>query len=319
MNTSDVIKAYLIARRAQGVQIRSGARTLRQFARETGDQPIDEVAPQAVAAFLRGHGTLSATWTVRFRLLAGLYRFAMARGYAKASPLPELKPKLPPPQTPYVYTFDELRRLLDAAATVASSPFSRLQAMTYRTLLLVLYGAGLRISEAIGLTVADVDLTERVLSVRNTKFYKTRLVPIGPQLAAALAAYLERRSTLAMPKAHDSAFLCSRTGHRLAYQSVITLFQHIRSEAGIGCPPGEPRPPRLHDLRHTAAVHRVLAWYRSGQDVQQLLPRLATYLGHAGIASTQRYLQMTPELLQEASHRFAAYAQYETQQEADHA
>jgi site-specific recombinase XerD len=318
MTASDVIKAYLAARRAQGVQIRSGARALRQFARETGDRPLHEVTPQAVAAFLRGHGALSASWTTKFRLLTGLYRFALARGYVAASPLPELKPKLPPAQTPYVYSPGELQRLLDATAAV-SSPFSRLQAMTHRTLLLVLYGAGLRISEAIGLTVADVDLAERILTVRNTKFYKTRLVPIGPQLTAALATYFKHRSRLAQPRGPASAFLCSRTGHRLAYQYVITLFQRVRSAAGIGCPPGEPRPPRLHDLRHTAAVHRVLAWYRSGQHVQQLLPRLATYLGHASIASTQRYLQMTPELLQEASNRFAAYAQQEAGQEVNHA
>ena len=318
MNPSDVITVYLTARRAQGVQIRSGARALRQFARETGDRPLHDVTPQAVAMFLRGHGALSAAWTTKFRLLAGLYRFALARGYVAASPLPQLKPKLPPPQTPYVYSPGELQRLLDATAAV-SSPFSRLQAMTYRTLLLVLYGAGLRISEAIGLTVADVDLAERVLTVRNTKFYKTRLVPIGPQLAAVLATYYDQRSTRPMPKSQDSAFLCSRSGSRLTYQHVVTLFQRIRSAAGIACPPGEPRPPRLHDLRHTAAVHRVLAWYRSGKDVQQLLPHLATYLGHASIASTQRYLQMTPELLQEASNRFAVYAQHEAEQEVDHA
>ena len=165
MNTSDVITVYLTARRAQGVQIRSGARALRQFARETGDRPLHDVTPQAVAIFLRGHGALSAAWTTKFRLLAGLYRFALARGYVAASPLPQFKPKLPPPQTAYVYSPGELQRLLDATAAV-SSPFSRLQAMTYRTLLLVLYGAGLRISEAIGLTVADVDLAERVLTVR---------------------------------------------------------------------------------------------------------------------------------------------------------
>lgn len=269
---------YLAARRAQGVQFRSGARALRQFA----------------------------------QLLTGLYRFALVRGYVATSPLPELKPKLPPPQTPYVYSYGELQRLLDATAAV-SSPLSRLQAMTYRTLLLMLYGAGLRISEAIRLTVADVDLAERVLTVRNTKFYKTRLVPIGPQLASSLVTYHGQRSTLPMPKCQNSAFLCSRSGCQLTYQHVVTLFQRIRSAAGIACPPGEPRPPRLHDLRHTAAVHRVLAWYRSGKDVQQLLPHLATYLGHVSIASTQRYLQMTPELLQEASHRFAAYAQHEAE------
>lgn len=318
MNTSDVITTYLAARRAQGVELRSGARSLRQFARETGDGPLHEVTPQAVATFLRGHGTLSATWTTKFTLLTGLYRFALTRGYVTASPLPQLKPKLAPPQTPYVYSPDELQRLLDATATV-NSPFSRLQATTYRVLLLVLYGAGLRISEAIALSVADVDLADRMLTVRRTKFYKTRLVPIGVQLAAALTAYYEQRSMLAMPGGRDSAFLCSRSGHRLTYQHVITLFQRVRTAAGIACLPGELRPPRLHDLRHTAAVHRVLAWYRSGKDVQQLLPHLATYLGHASIASTQRYLQMTPELLQQASGRFAAYAQCQADQEVDHA
>lgn len=318
MNTSDLITLYLAVRRAHGVQIHSGARVLRQFARETGDRPLREVTPQAVAAFLRGHGELSAAWTMKFSVLTGLYRFAMARGYVVASPLPEIRPKLPPSQTPYVYSHDELERLLDATAAV-KSPLSRLQATTYRTLLLILYGAGLRISEAIGLTVADADLARRVLIVRNTKFYKTRLVPIGPQLASVLTAYYEQRSTLPMPTGQDSAFLCTRSGRCLAYPEVITRFQRIRLAAGIVCPPGELRPPRLHDLRHTAAVHRVLAWYRSGKDVQQILPHLATYLGHASIASTQRYLQMTPELLQEASGRFAAYAQIEVGREVDHA
>lgn len=318
MITSDVIEAYLAARRAQGVQIRTGARVLRQFARETGDRPLHEVTPPEVATFLRGHGALSAAWTTKFGRLTGLYRFAKARGYVTESALPEFKPKLPPQQTPYVYSIGELQRLLDATTTV-SSHYSPLRAMTYRTLLLVLFGAGLRISEALSLTIHDVDLVDRVLTVRNTKFYKTRLVPIGLPLTTALATYFDRRSALPMPKVQDSAFLCSRTGCQLTYHNVVTLFQRIRSAAGIACPPGEPRPPRLHDLRHTAAVHRVLAWYRSGQDVQQLLPRLATYLGHANINSTQRYLQMTPELLQEASCRFAAYAQHEAAQEVDHA
>jgi integrase len=92
---------------------------------------------------------------------------------------------------------------------------------------------------------------------------------------------------------------------------VITLFQKVRRAAGIGCTTGECRPPRIHDIRHTAAVHRVTAWYRTGRDVQRLLPRLATYLGHSDIKSTQRYLHMTTDLLQEASQRFANYAQSE--------
>lgn len=318
MTTSELIKDYLAARRAHGTRLRSGERALYQFARETGDQPLTTVTPEAVATFLRGRGDLSATWTTRYQLLAGLYRFALARGHVSVSALPDQRPKLPPPITPYVYSRAELKHLLDAT-DILESRISRLQALTYRALILTLYGSGMRVGEALRLNLADVDLAERVLTVHETKFYKSRLVPVGEQLAAALVTYLQRRSSLSMPQGTSSAFFASRTGHRLDYQRVVTLFQRVRTHAGIGCPPGACRPPRLHDLRHTAAVHRVLAWYQEGKDVQQLLPKLATYLGHASIASTQRYLQMTPELLQAASLRFAAYAGTMEDEVADHA
>jgi len=313
MTALEVVDAYLASRRALGVRLASGAPVLRQFVRETGNLPLRDITPEAVAGFLRGRGALSASWTTKSRVLAGLYRFAFARGYVNASPLPERSPKLPSPQTPYVYSAEELQRLLNATAVLYTNR-SRLQAATYRTLLLLLYGTGLRVSEAIGLRLSDVDLAQRVITVRNTKFYKSRLVPIGPRLTEQLAAHLDRRSTLALPEVADSTLLCTRTGHCLTYDHVSKLFQRVRSAADIGCPPGQRRPPRLHDLRHTAATHRVLEWYRAGKDVQRLLPQLATYLGHVDINSTQRYLQMTPELLQEASRRFATYAQ----QEADH-
>lgn len=307
MKTSKVIDAYLAARRAQGVKLSSSTRVLKRFARETGDTDLDLVTPQAVSKFLHGPGPLTTTWGSKRGLVAGLYRFAMARGYATKSPLTDRRPKLPPPHPPHVYSTDELQRLLDATATlkVNNSP---IRVETYRTLLLILYGAGLRISEATGLQIRDVDLPQRLLSIRETKFYKTRWVPIGPKLAAAIATYLERRRTLPVLEGDEAALLCSRTGHHLWYQDVVTQFQRVRAAAGISCPPGATRPPRLHDLRHTAAVHRVVAWYREGRDVQKLLPQLATYLGHSEIKSTQRYLSMTPELLDEACQRFAAYA-----------
>lgn len=178
----------------------------------------------------------------------------------------------------------------------------------YRTLLLLLYGTGMRIGEALRLTLQDVDLTERIITLHCTKFFKTRLVPIGPKLTDELAAHRERRGLLAMPPDKATSLFASRGVRGWCYPRVIAMFQHVRRAAGINCPIGEPRPPRLHDLRHTAAVHRVVAWYRSGQDVQQLLPQLATYLGHLDIRSTQRYLRMTPELLEAANQRFALYA-----------
>jgi integrase len=309
MTLSKVIDAYVALQRSRGLRFDSARRLLGQFSRETGDPCIDKVGAQAVIKFLKGSRELSATWTLKCNVLSGFYRFAISRGYVDSSPLPITAPKLPPPQSPYVYSTDELRRLLDATASLHVA-HSRLQAPMYRTLLLLLYGSGLRIGEALRLTLRDIDFGERVITVRDTKFFKTRLVPVGPKLTKELATFVDLRRRLPLPAGEDSRFFTTRTGRGWPYQHVITLFQRLRQMAGISRPPGELRPPRLHDLRHTAAVHRVVAWYRSGQDVQRLLPQLATYLGHTDIKSTQRYLQMTPELLLEASRRFASYSQW---------
>jgi len=309
MKLIDVINAYIVLQQSLGMRSETAKRTLRQFGRRMGDIRIEDVQAQQVSDFLRGSGPLSATYRVKYRLLSGLYRFAISRGHVNSSPLPSKLPKLPPQQTPYVYSSDELCRLLVATSCLHASN-SRQQAPTFRTLLLLLYGCGIRVGEALELTLRDVDLVQRIITVRDTKFFKTRLVPFGPKLALELTEHVDRRRRLPMPAGEDSTLFMTRSGAPWPYQHVITLFQRVRRAAHIDCPAGELRPPRLHDLRHTAAVHRVLAWYRSGQDVQRLLPQLATYLGHLDIRSTQRYLQMTPELLQEASLRFAIYANY---------
>jgi len=306
MRLADAIDAYLTRQRSLGKRFESAEQLLRRFSRAVGDRQIQEVTPEAVMDFLNGNGPLSATWALKFKVLTGLYRFALSREYVDSSPLPTVMPTLPPQQTPYVYSTDELRRLLEAT-TILRTGHSRHVPAMYRTLLLLLYGTGMRIGEALRLTLHDVDLAERVITVRCTKFFKTRLVPIGPKLAGELTAHIERRCLLPMPYGKASPLFASRGSRGWSYPRVITMFQHVRRTAGIECPVGEPRPPRLHDLRHTTAVHRVVAWYRSGQDVQRLLPQLATYLGHLDIRSTQRYLQMTPELLQAANRRFAQY------------
>lgn len=127
--------------------------------------------------------------------------------------------------------------------------------------------------------------------------------------------YVTQRRQLPLPAGEASAVFATRTGQALCYDVVNLLFRRVRRRAGIRREAGARYQPRLHDLRHTAAVHRLIAWYRAGADVQRLLPHLATYLGHVDIASTQRYLTMTPELLREASHRFDQYAQPEASHE----
>jgi integrase len=155
----------------------------------------------------------------------------------------------------------------------------------------------------------DVDLRESVITVRNTKFFKERLIPIGPKLTRELLRYAEfRRHRQPLLAGEDSPFFANPSGTRWNRRVTQNYFSKVRGRAGVvrqgaGC------QPRLHDYRHTAAQHRIEAWYRQGRDVEPLLQQLATFLGHKDLASLQHYLHMTPELLSEASRRFERYAQ----------
>jgi site-specific recombinase XerD len=280
---------------------------------------VNEITQDTVQAFLNGPKAISSSWRLKHYTLAGLFRFALQRGLVSASPLPYRVPRQPAYAMPYIYSADELRRLLDATEALdVRHPIGHvaasIPALTYRTLLLLLYGAGLRLSEALALTVEDVDLTARLLVVRVTKFFKSRLLPTGPRLTAALTLYAEKRLALVeRPPSGQHAFLLRRNGTAIRRDGAERYFRIIRGRLGITRRDDAYFQPRLHDLRHTFAVHRLVTWYRQGADVQLLLPKLSTYLGHISLAETQSYLTMTPDLLREAGRRFESYADQEAQ------
>ncbi|QKC86749.1 tyrosine-type recombinase/integrase [Mesorhizobium sp. NZP2077] len=307
----DAIEQYVAWRRAHGAKLTSVANLLRDFLRYAdGDANCDQVSAAQVLAFLAGKRPLAWHRVNKHYALSGFWRFAISRGHATGSPLPSSEPKAPPRTPPYIYTHDDLRRLFDPE-TIANSRRGAVQldAVTLRTLLLMLYGAGLRFSEATGLTLADVDLDEAILTIRATKFYKSRLVPIGPQLATVLANYMPVRRRGRCAQGETSFLLANRDGTRLASSTVQSAFDALRRSAGVPGSAGGRRTPRLHDLRHSFAVHSLTSWYRQGADVQRLLPVLSTYLGHSDLEGTKVYLSMTPELLQQAALRFASYAE----------
>ena len=306
MRLSDATANYVAHKQSMGMRFCTEARILKSFCRAMGEVAMHEVKPNRVLAYLAGAGPVTRFWQRKHEALSGFYRFAIARGYAIHSPLPRTVPRPVQSFVPYVYSREELRRLLDATLAI-DKPHSSTDPDTYRTLLLVLYGAGLRISEALALTVADVDLTDGILHIRESKFYKTRLVPLGTDLLRILTQHARTRRRDCNQA--NSPFFLSRRGDAVTRQAAEITFRRLRVRAGVlrdgGCPRHQPR---LHDLRHGFAIHRLVSWYRSGADVQRLLPQLSTYLGHANIAATQRYLTMTPELLREASARFERYA-----------
>jgi integrase len=306
MKLSQIVAAYVTHRQAMGMRFHTEARTLRSFCRASGDVTMQEITAEQLLAFLAGTGPVTRYWERKHSALSGLYRFAVARGYVDHSPLPRSVPRPQQAFVPYIYTHEELRRLLDAVAA-NDNPRCRIDPDTYRTILLLLYGAGLRISEALALTMVDVDLDAAVLCIRESKFYKSRLVPIGDDLLRILAPYAARRGQQHAGAA--SPFFVSRGGTAVVRQNAEMAFCRLRVRANVVCEGADSRhQPRLHDMRHAFAVHRLVSWYRDGADVQRLLPKLSTYLGHVHIAGTQRYLTLTPELLRQASLRFERYA-----------
>jgi site-specific recombinase XerD len=312
MKLNALITQYVASRQSMGADFQSAESLLKTFCRRMGeDIDVADVKAQLVTDFLRGTGTLSGYWRRKYDTLHGLYRYALSRGLVDQAPLPSTAPQTPR-FVPYIYTEDELRRLFSAAVSARKDP-RKLEPHTLRTILVLLYGAGLRVGEAVALSVSDVDLPGAVLTIRNTKFHKTRVVPIGSQLNHVMTQYATSREQAGHPHTSSTPFFVLRRGGRVSVQLVEKAFQCVREYAGVSRDDGARYQPRLHDMRHSFAVHRLTSWYRQGKDVQKLLPQLATYLGHTKLAATQVYLTMTPQLLHEASVRFEQYAFEEVQ------
>jgi integrase len=164
---------------------------------------------------------------------------------------------------------------------------------------------GLRISEVLQLQLMDVDLDAGLLTIRETKFHKSRLVPLHASASAALRGYVAHRDRV-QPRWPTATLFISEVGRRLAYTTVRTTFREIADRI-VARVPGR-RPPRLHDLRHTFASRRLLGWIREGVDVHERIAALSTYLGHAKVSDTYWYLTGVPELMALTASRFELFA-----------
>jgi integrase/recombinase XerD len=206
---------------------------------------------------------------------------------------------------PRIVQPEEMKALIAAVAAVVPGARSALRPHTYRTLLVLLYSTGLRISEALELQVGDVDLRERVITIRQTKFYKSRVVPFSDGLLSFLRDYQRQRLRLLGAASQGAPFFSTMFGNHYSQNSVNDVWRALTQHVGLR--EGAARGPRVHDLRHSFATLRLAAWYREGADVETMLPRLATYLGHVKVASTYLYLTILPETLLAASERFRRY------------
>ena len=214
------------------------------------------------------------------------------------------------PFKPYIYTHDEISRLLESSKKLRCNARFMLKPYVLHMTIALLYALGLRIGEALRLTIKDIDLHQKILFIRDSKFYKDRLLPFGSKLGNCLEVYLDLRREYFKPVKKDDPLLISHKCTVIRNRLIEQAFRDILKDAGIAAPPPGQRRPRLHDLRHTFALHRLLRWYEEDVNVQDKLPLLSTFMGHVNIYSTQVYLTITDSLLREASNRF--YSQFGT-------
>lgn len=202
---------------------------------------------------------------------------------------------------PYIYSVEEVQRLLETARRFPS-PKTPLHPRMLSTMLVLAYCAGLRLGEIVRLELKDIDLAEGTIEIRNTKFFKSRRLPLSSSALAALQDYLEVRQQ-AGASVHPEARLFCHSKGGYSKITVGVLLSRVIQLAGLstGTDAGKPR---IHDLRHTMVVHRMTAWYREGINPQSRLSYLSAYLGHRDINSTLVYLTITQELLQRANERF---------------
>lgn len=211
------------------------------------------------------------------------------------------------PRQPYCFSQEDILRLLRAAGELEPSPNSQLRPQVFRLAIVLLYTAGLRRGELIRLRLADYDAAERALTVRATKFHKSRVVPLSDDAACEMEHYLQARRTL--PHDPSEPLLCncnhSRRQHPYTGAGLAQGLTDLFRRAGLRTPWGQR--PRVHDVRHSFALQALLRWYRAGDDVQVKLPALATYMGHVSIVSTYHYLRWLEPLTESVSERFARH------------
>jgi len=282
------VDRYLELRRALGHKLASAEWVLRGFAR------LAEERAESYVTLRTTHDWASRTPSARqrayrIRVIMGLAQFLHAEDPRNEIPFAERIPT-PPRPAPYIFSPDEILRLAAAAARLR--PLRSIRPHTYRTLFSLLAVTGLRISEALNLRLSD--FTSDGLFIRETKFHKSRLVPLHDTTEAAVKSYVERR--LRVPTVHDRIFTSLRRT-ALCYGQARRTFLELCVSIGIQGPPG----PRLHDLRHTAAVRALEACPNLRGEVTSHMLALCTYLGHSSIQGTYWYLHSTPQLMNDVA------------------
>lgn len=295
-----LLQDYLALRRALGFKLRTEGTGLRSFAAFMERAQAEYISTDLALTWAKQPTSVQpARWAQRLSYVRGFARYCSAIDARTEIPPMGLLPFPHHRPSPYFFTDEDIDRLLQGALRLPAK--DGLANRTLYCLLGLLSVSGLRIGEALGLTLEDVDLEAGLLTIRSAKFGKSRLVPLHATTVEVLADYRERREQFLAGRQVPYWFVNAH-GRRLGYDCVIGAFHRLTTSAGLRSQPGRSRP-RLHDLRHRFALLTVLHWYRDGHEVERRLPVLSAFLGHVQVSNTYWYLSACPQLLGAAKER----------------
>lgn len=289
---------YLALRRRLGHDLADAHRLLPRFVDYLDSIDETTVTIEAAIAWSMEPDVdpASSVWPRRMLVVRGFARHMAGIDPSTEVPPVGLIPSRQRWRPPFLFTRDQITQLIVAAAEVIRW---QLPAATYSTLIGLLAVTGMRVGEALKVDDDDIDWPEGIVQVRESKFGKSRMVPLNPSTVDALQSYATTRDDLV--ERQVPALFVSIRGTRVIYRSVQKTFRRLCDTTGIGN--GAPNPPRIHDLRHSFAVNTLIGWHRDGYNIDARLPALSTYLGHRDPRSTYWYLSAAPELLTLAARR----------------
>lgn len=294
MRLGTAVRRFIAYKRSQGRQYKNIAVFLLSFAREMGNCSISDLKPSRISVFLNAGKRLPYTRVCRYNTLCVFFRFLRQIEKLKRWPMPAPPPKPDRTYVPYIFSRAEIRRIASYEFKNCFGRRTLIEPITFRTILLLLYGTGMSFAEALTLRRDRVDFVNRTIEIGMHEDAKTRLIPIGTDVCKLLKGYLNSRAR--MERRTPYVFV-TRTGEPVNHRSLRRNFTRLCRAAGVTRPGPGYSEPRMHDLRYTFAVHRIASWYRIGADLQRLIPALAVYMGRVGIRSTERVLSLTPEHL----------------------
>ena len=295
------LREYLNLRCGLGFKLDRARKQLPAFVKFMEEHRASYITNKLALAWAQQPSTVQpAEWAQRLSVVRAFARHRSATDPRTQIPPTGLLPYRPKRAKPYPYSRKEIQGLLRAALSLPAR--GGLRPRTYHCLFGLLSVTGLRLGEALNLELQDVDLQTSVLTIRNAKFGKTRLIPLHASTRRVLADYLARRKRRWSKRPVSSYVFVSNWGNRLDRGDVHRTFYALSRQIGLRGP-SDNHGPRIHDLRHRFAAMTLLRWYRSGKDVEQKLPYLSAYLGHVHVGDTYWYLNAWPELMREAMSR----------------